>query len=141
MIKVSLYQKKFDNKTSESTRTLIDSKDFSKPKSYEEFISSLSKAFKLKKKDIILNAYTTDEDENLIQDQQDLEDNEEETVEYRIILEKMNLPLQNPEKKLFKKMTNLVKLQKLKKIKKLKNPIMMMELKGETMMEMMKEMV
>jgi len=53
----------------------------------------------------------------------------------------MNLPLQNPEKKLFKKMTNLVKLQKLKKIKKLKNPIMMMELKGETMMEMMKEMV
>jgi hypothetical protein len=110
MIKVSLYQKKFDNKTSESTRTLLDLKDFSKPKSYEEFVTILYKAFKLKKKDIILNAFITDEDEILIQDQQDLEDNKKETVEYRIILEKMNLPLQNPAKKLFKKMINLVKL-------------------------------
>ena len=122
MIKVSLYQKKFDNKTNESTRTLLDSKEFSKPKSYEEFISSLSKAFKLKKKDIILNAYTTDEDENLIQDQQDLEENEEETVEYRIILEKDESPSSEPRKKIIQEDDQPSQTTKIEKNKKIEEP-------------------
>ena len=87
MIRVNLFSKKFDTKLGESSRISIDSKEFPKPKSYEEFVSKIAKTFNLKKKDIILNAFTTDEDEMLIQDQQDLEDNQDETVEYRIILE------------------------------------------------------
>ena len=98
MIRVNLFLKKFDNQTNESTRISLDSKEFPKPNSYEDFISKISKVFNIKKKDIILNAFTTDEDEILIQDQQDLDDNKEETVEYIIILEKEESLLRKPTK-------------------------------------------
>ena len=98
MIRVNLFSKKFDAKAGESTRISIDSKEFPKPKSFEDFISKLAKTFNLKKKDIILNAFTTDEDEIIIQDQQDLEDNQDETVEYRIILEDGASPIKTSKK-------------------------------------------
>ena len=98
MIRVNLFSKKFEAKAGESTRISIDSKEFPKPKSFEDFISKLAKTFNLKKKDIILNAFTTDEDEIIIQDQQDLEDNQDETVEYRIILEDGASPIKTSKK-------------------------------------------
>ena len=97
-MRVNLFLKKFDNQRNESTRISLDTKEFPKPNSYEDFISKIEKVFNLKKKDIILSAFTTDEDENLIQDQQDLDDNKEDTVEYRIILEKEESLLRKPTK-------------------------------------------
>ena len=87
MVKVSLILKTFDKKSNESKKEIIDSKEFPKPKKYEQFISDIIKSFKIKnKKDITLMVYTTDEDENPIHDQQDLDDYE--ALEYRVILEK-----------------------------------------------------
>lgn len=98
MVKVILYQKKYDDKKGESIKTELDSKEFPEPKSYEEFISDLAKAFKIKKKEIIIYAFTNDEDEIVIQDQQDLDDNKDETQEYYIILEKEESSTQKPPK-------------------------------------------
>ena len=98
MIKVSLFLKKFDKKASESTRVSIDSKEFPKPNSYEEFISKIAKAFNIKKRDIILNAITNDEEEYLIKDQQALEDYKDETIEYQVILENKESLSREPSK-------------------------------------------
>ena len=43
MIRVNLFSKKFDTKLGESSRISIDSKEFPKPKSYEEFVSKTQK--------------------------------------------------------------------------------------------------
>ena len=96
MVKVSLILKTFDKKSNESKKETIDSKEFPKPKKYEQFISDIIKSFKIKnKKDITLMVYTIDEDENPIHDQQDLDDYE--ALEYRVILEKD----ESSDKKLF----------------------------------------
>ena len=95
MIRVNLFSRMFDTKTGESSRIFVDSKEFPKPKSYEEFVSKIAKAFNLKKKDINLLAFITDEDEMLIQDQEDLEDIQDETLEYRIILEEGASPIKS----------------------------------------------
>ena len=66
-----------------------DSKDFPKPKKYEEFISNIIKSFNIKKKkDINLMVFTTDGDEIPIQDQEDLESYKDDAAEYRVIIEK-----------------------------------------------------
>ena len=66
-----------------------DSKEFPKPKKYEEFISNIIKSFNIKKKkDINLMVFTTDGDEIPINDQEDLEYYKNDVAEYRVIVEK-----------------------------------------------------
>ena len=84
MIKVTNCQKRFDEKKNESKITFFESKEFPMPKSYRELISSISKAFNLKEKGIILKAITIEDDEIFIQDEQDFEENKKEIKEYHI---------------------------------------------------------
>ena len=102
MIKVQLFKKVYI-KSDETERKLISSKDFPKPKSYDDFISSINQAFKLNGNEISLLAFTNEEDENPINDQDDLDDNKEDTQEYRIIIEKGGSSPSKPEPKKSKK--------------------------------------
>ena len=89
MVKVSLILKTFDKDSNESKKELIDSKEFQKPKNYGDFISDITKCFKIKnKEDISLMVFTTDEDENPIHDQEDLDNFE--ALEYRVIINNEN---------------------------------------------------
>ena len=73
----------------DSKKETVDSKEFPKPKKYEDFISNIAKSFKIKKKkEINLMVFTTDGDEIPIQDQEDLESYNNEASEYRVIIEK-----------------------------------------------------
>ena len=73
----------------ESNKETKDSKEFPKPKKYEEFISNIAKSFNIKnKKEINLMVFTTDGDEIPIHDQEDLESYCDEASEYRAIVEK-----------------------------------------------------
>ena len=102
MIKVELFQKKY-NKDGESERKSLKSEQFSKPKSYKDFISKIISTFKVKKNDISVLAFTKDEDEFPINSQEDLDDYKDETEEYKIIIEKDESSSSKPEPKKIKK--------------------------------------
>ena len=102
MIKVELFQKKY-NKDGESERKSLKSEQFPKPKSYKDFISKIISTFKVKKNDISILAYTKDEDENPINNQEDLDDYKDETEEYKIIIEKDESSSSKPEPKRIEK--------------------------------------
>ena len=91
MVKVKLILKTLDKNYNESKKEIIDSKEFPKGKKYEQFISDITKSFKIKnKKDITLMVFTTDGDENPIYDQEDFDNFE--ALEYRVIIEKDEIP-------------------------------------------------
>ena len=103
MIKVELFEKIYI-KQDESERKPIKSKVFSKQKKYDDFISEIIKTFNIKKEDINLLAYTKDEDEFPINNQEDLDYYKDEIVEFRIIIEKDESSSSKPEHKKNKKL-------------------------------------
>ena len=84
MVKVQLFIKKYNRGEDNYKREYLDSKEFPQPQSHDDFISDILKAFNIKKNDLILLAYTKDEDEIPINCQKDLDAFKDKTVEYRI---------------------------------------------------------
>ena len=91
MIKVILSSISYEN-DNELKKETIDSKELSKPKNYEEFISNIIKSFKIKNKEntISLMVFTIGGDEIPIKDQKDFESYNDEASEYRVNLTKKN---------------------------------------------------
>ena len=87
MIKVKLIEKRLEG--NEYQRVLKESKEFSKPTSFDNFISEISKAFKINKKGIELICITKDEEEIGINDQDDLNDYIEEAEAFHVVVEYM----------------------------------------------------
>ena len=91
MIKVILSSISYEN-DNEFKKETIDSKELSKPKNYEEFISNIIKTFRIKNKEntISLMVFTIGGDEIPIKDQKDFESYNDEASEYRVNLTKKN---------------------------------------------------
>ena len=87
MIKVKLIEKRLEG--NEYQRFFKESKEFSKPTSFDNFISEIAKAFKINKKGIELICITKDDDEIGITDQDDLNSNIEEAEAFHVIVEYM----------------------------------------------------
>lgn len=87
-MKSKLCIKKYNEELGESETKLLDTKEFPIPKTYNELISNIKNKFNKNIDDFSLLAYTKDEDEIPINNQQDLTDHIDETKEFKIILEK-----------------------------------------------------
>ena len=87
MIKVKLIEKRLEG--NEYQRFFKESKEFSKPTSFDDFISEIAKAFKINKKGIELICITKDDDEIGITDQDDLNSNIEEAEAFHVVVEYM----------------------------------------------------
>ena len=88
MMKSKLCIKEYNEELGESETKLLDTKEFPIPKTYNELISNIKNKFNKNLDDFSLLAYTKDEDEIPINNQQDLTDHIDETKEFKIILEK-----------------------------------------------------
>ena len=87
-MKSKLCIKKYNEELGESETKLLDTKEFPIPKTYNELILNIKNKFNKNIDDFSLLAYTKDEDEIPINNQQDLTDHIDETKEFKIILEK-----------------------------------------------------
>ena len=87
MIKVKLIEKRLEG--NEYQRFFKESKEFSKPTSFDNFISEIAKAFKINKKGIELICITKDDDEIGITDQDDLNYYIEKAEAFHVVVEYM----------------------------------------------------
>ena len=87
-MKSKLCIKEYNEELGESETKLLDTKEFPIPKTYNELILNIKNKFNKNIDDFSLLAYTKDEDEIPINNQQDLTDHIDETKEFKIILEK-----------------------------------------------------